>query len=78
MGDEELLMLYLQTILVRAIQAFSEAAPTLLFGIVAAAYLRMVVGPEGTRRLFAGEGAHRDVDELWIARDQVLQRCAGT
>ena len=56
-------MLYFQTIVVRAIQAFIEAAPTLLFGIMAAAYLRMVVGPEGTRRLFAGDGARG----LWRA-----------
>jgi hypothetical protein len=56
-------MLYFQTILVRVIQAFIDAAPTLLFGILAAAFLRMVVGPEGIRRLFAGEGSRG----LWRA-----------
>ena len=31
-------------------------------------------GPGGEQR---GEGAHRDVDELWIARDQMLERRTG-
>ena len=56
-------MIYLQTFVVRGIQALIDSAPTLLFGILAAAYLRMVVGPDGVRRLFAGEGARG----LWRA-----------
>lgn len=57
------MMIYLQTFVVRGIQALIDSAPTLLFGILAAAYMRMVVGPEGIRRLFAGSGARG----LWRA-----------
>ena len=45
-------MVYSQTVVIRADQALIEAATTMRFGTMAAAYRRMVVGPEGTRRLF--------------------------
>jgi uncharacterized protein len=40
----------------RAAQAFVEASPTLLCGLLVAGILRRMVGPEATRRLFGGLG----------------------
>ncbi|MBL6704892.1 MAG: permease [Planctomycetaceae bacterium] len=49
-------MTFLFTLAVRALQATLDAAPTLLVGLMIAAWLRVVVGPEKLRHIFSGEG----------------------
>ncbi len=49
----------------RVSQAFIQAAPTILVGLVVAAILRRLLGQEGTRRLF-GSGTRRELPQAWL------------
>ncbi|AMV33062.1 putative permease [Pirellula sp. SH-Sr6A] len=51
--------------LVRAIQGVAAASTTLVVGLFVAALLRYYVGPEGTRRLFGGDGL-RSLAQSWL------------
>lgn len=51
--------------LVRGVQGISAAAATLVVGLFVAALLRYYVGPEGTRRLFGGDGL-RSLAQSWL------------
>ncbi|MEW4570044.1 permease [Tautonia sp. JC769] len=48
----------------RLVEALTEAAPTILVGLVIAAIFRRLVGPEGTRRLF-GAGTRWALPRAW-------------
>lgn len=51
--------------LIRVIQGFAQAAPTLLIGLLVAAILRYYIGAAGTRRLFGGESL-RSLPQSWL------------
>ena len=46
-------------------QAFVQAAPTILVGLVVAGIFRRLLGHEGTRRLF-GCGTRRELPQAWL------------
>jgi uncharacterized protein len=49
----------------RVSQAFIQAAPTILVGLVVAGIFRRLLGQEGTRRLF-GCGTRRELPQAWL------------
>ena len=51
--------------LIRVIQGFAAAAPTLLVGLLIAAILRYYLGREGIRRLFGGDSL-RNLPQAWL------------
>ena len=51
--------------LIRVLQGFAEAAPTLLVGLLIASILRYYLGAAGTRRLFGGDN-WRSLPQSWL------------
>lgn len=51
--------------LIRVLQGFAQAAPTLLVGLLIAAILRYYLGASGTRRLFGGDTL-RSLPQSWL------------
>jgi uncharacterized membrane protein YraQ (UPF0718 family) len=51
--------------LIRVLQGFAAAAPTLLVGLLIASILRYYLGSTGTRRLFGGESL-RSLPQSWL------------
>lgn len=51
--------------LIRVLQGFAAAAPTLLVGLLIASILRYYLGSAGTRRLFGGDGL-RSLPQSWL------------
>ncbi|MFO0888149.1 MAG: permease [Isosphaeraceae bacterium] len=51
--------------LLRAAQAMLQSIPTLLVGLLVAGIFRRLLGPEGTRRLFAS-GTRRELPQAWL------------
>lgn len=51
--------------LIRVLQGFAAAAPTLLVGLLIASILRYYLGAVGTRRLFGGESL-RSLPQSWL------------
>lgn len=51
--------------LIRILQGFAQAAPTLLVGLLIAAILRYYLGHHGTRRLFGGD-QWRSLPQSWL------------
>ncbi len=51
--------------LVRMLQGFVQAAPTLLVGLMIASILRYYLGHQGTRRLFGGDSV-RSLPQSWL------------
>ncbi|TWT50925.1 putative permease [Rubripirellula amarantea] len=51
--------------LIRVLQGFSQAAPTLLVGLLIASVLRYYLGAAGTRRLFGGD-RWRSLPQSWL------------
>ncbi|KAA1261905.1 putative permease [Rubripirellula obstinata] len=51
--------------LIRMLQGFAAAAPTLLVGLLIASILRYYLGSTGTRRLFGGESL-RSLPQSWL------------
>lgn len=51
--------------LIRVLQGFAAAAPTLLVGLLIAAIMRYYLGNQGTRRLFGGD-ALRSLPQSWL------------
>ena len=51
--------------LIRVLQGFAAAAPTLLVGLLIASILRYYLGSAGTRRLFGGESL-RSLPQSWL------------
>lgn len=51
--------------LIRVLQGFAQAAPTLLVGLLIAAILRYYLGTTGTRRLFGGDTL-RSLPQSWL------------
>lgn len=52
-------------VLLRVLQAFLQASPTLLVGLIVAGVFRRLLGHEGTRRLFGGVG-WRSLVRAWL------------
>lgn len=51
--------------LIRVLQGFTQAAPTLLVGVLIASVLRYYLGASGTRRLFGGD-KWRSLPQSWL------------
>ncbi|WP_040765661.1 permease [Novipirellula maiorica] len=51
--------------LIRVMQGFAQAAPTLLVGLLIASILRYYLGHQGTRRLFGGDTL-RSLPQSWL------------
>ena len=51
--------------LIRVVQGFAEAAPTLLVGLLIASIMRYYLGSDGTRRLFGGDNL-RSLPQSWL------------
>ncbi|EMI52018.1 permease, partial [Rhodopirellula sallentina] len=51
--------------LIRVLQGFAQAAPTLLVGLLIASILRYYLGHQGTRRLFGGD-QWRSLPQSWL------------
>jgi uncharacterized membrane protein YraQ (UPF0718 family) len=51
--------------LIRVLQGFASAAPTLLVGLLIASILRYYLGRAGTQRLFGGDGL-RSLPQSWL------------
>ncbi len=51
--------------LMRMIQGFAQAAPTLLVGLMVASIMRYYLGPKGTRRLLGGDTL-RSLPQSWL------------
>ncbi|WP_404306992.1 permease [Neorhodopirellula lusitana] len=51
--------------LIRVLQGFTQAAPTLLVGLLIASILRYYLGHSGTRRLFGGDSL-RSLPQSWL------------
>ncbi len=51
--------------LIRVLQGFAQAAPTLLVGLMIASILRYYLGHQGTRRLFGGDTL-RSLPQSWL------------
>ncbi|MCC9645235.1 permease [Rhodopirellula sp. JC740] len=51
--------------IIRVVQGFAQASPTLLVGLLIAAILRYYLRPDGTRRLFGGDN-WRSLPQSWL------------